>query len=101
MSSSLQFPTKTAIIAILNFRLSSEFKGRGSRLIPISAEKREGILMSSNRHEDALEPGITLPESITTAMESINTLAAWLVDAALDETAIAIAQYRIKPDGWI
>jgi hypothetical protein len=45
--------------------------------------------MSSNGQHSASESGIASPESIATAMESINTLAAWLVDAGLDSSAIA------------
>jgi hypothetical protein len=45
--------------------------------------------MSSNGQNSALESGIASPESIATVMESINTLAAWLVDAGLDKSAIA------------
>ena len=45
--------------------------------------------MSSNGQDSAPESGIQTPDSIATAMESINTLAAWLVDAGLDESAIA------------
>jgi hypothetical protein len=96
MSQYLQFPTKTAIIAILIFRLSSEFKDRGSRLIPIPAEKREGILMLSNGQHSSSESGIASPASIATAMESINTLAAWLVDAGLDKSAIAHFKFKMK-----
>jgi hypothetical protein len=33
--------------------------------------------------------GIATPESIATAMESINTLSVWLKEAGLDESAIA------------
>jgi hypothetical protein len=45
--------------------------------------------MSSNGHQEALESGIATPESIATAMESINTLSVWLKEAGLDESAIA------------
>ncbi len=44
--------------------------------------------MSSNGHS-ASESGIATPELIATAMESINTLAVWLREAGLDESAIA------------
>ncbi len=57
--------------------------------IKISAQKREGILMSSNGQHSASESVIATPESIATAMESINTLAVWLREAGLDERAIA------------
>ena len=45
--------------------------------------------MSSNGQHSASESGIATPESIATAMESINTLAVWLKEAGLDESAIA------------
>ena len=45
--------------------------------------------MSSNGHQEAPESGIATPESIATAMESINTLSVWLKEAGLDESAIA------------
>jgi hypothetical protein len=45
--------------------------------------------MSSNGQHSASESGIATPESIATAMESINTLAVWLREAGLDESAIA------------
>src|SRR4028119_1251665 len=45
--------------------------------------------MSSNGQHSASESGIATPKSIATAMESINTLAVWLRDAGLDESAIA------------
>jgi len=44
--------------------------------------------MSSNGHS-ASESGIATPDSIATAMESINTLSVWLKEAGLDESAIA------------
>ena len=44
--------------------------------------------MSSNGHS-ASESGIATPESIATAMESINTLSVWLKEAGLDQSAIA------------
>ncbi len=45
--------------------------------------------MSSNGQHSASESVIATPESIATAMESINTLAVWLREAGLDERAIA------------
>ena len=45
--------------------------------------------VSSNGHQEAPESGIATPESIATAMESINTLSVWLKEAGLDEGAIA------------
>jgi hypothetical protein len=45
--------------------------------------------MSSNGQGSVSESGIRAPDSIATAMESINTLAVWLVDAGLDKSAIA------------
>jgi hypothetical protein len=46
--------------------------------------------MSSNGQDSsAPESGIRTPESIALAMESINTLAVWLKDAGLDESAIS------------
>jgi len=42
--------------------------------------------MSSNGQDST---GIRAPDAIAMAMESINTLAVWLVDAGLDESAIA------------
>ena len=46
--------------------------------------------MSSNGQDSsAPESAIRAPESIALAMESINTLAVWLKDAGLDESAIA------------
>lgn len=45
--------------------------------------------MLSNGQHSASESGIRTPEAIATAMESINTLAVWLKDAGLDESAIA------------
>jgi hypothetical protein len=45
--------------------------------------------MSSNGQHSASESGIATPESIATAMESINTLSVWLKEAGLDESAIA------------
>lgn len=45
--------------------------------------------MLSNGQHSASESGIRAPEAIATAMESINTLAVWLKDAGLDESAIA------------
>ena len=44
--------------------------------------------MSSNGHS-ASESGITTPESIAAAMESINTLSVWLKEAGLDQSVIA------------
>lgn len=45
--------------------------------------------MLSNGQHSASESGIREPEAIATAMESINTLAVWLKDAGLDESALA------------
>ncbi len=46
--------------------------------------------MSSNgKHNSTPDSGIPQADSIATAMESINTLALWLKDAGLDESAIA------------
>ncbi len=45
--------------------------------------------MSSNGQRSASESGIVSPEAIATAMATINTLAVWLQDAGLDESAIA------------
>ncbi|HEY9671433.1 MAG TPA: hypothetical protein V6D11_08320 [Waterburya sp.] len=45
--------------------------------------------MSSNGQRCTPSSGIVSPEAIATAMESINTLAVWLQDAGLDESAIA------------
>jgi len=44
--------------------------------------------MSSNGLGSTPESGIRAPDAIATAMESINTLSIWLVDAGLDESAI-------------
>lgn len=45
--------------------------------------------MSSTGLGSTPESGIISPDAIATAMESINTLAVWLVDAGLDKSAIA------------
>jgi hypothetical protein len=45
--------------------------------------------VSSNGHQEAPKSGIASPESIATAMESINTLSVWLKEAGLDESVIA------------
>jgi hypothetical protein len=50
--------------------------------------------MSSNGKYEAPESGIISPDTIATAMESINTLAVWLVDAGLDESVIAHFKYN-------
>jgi hypothetical protein len=45
--------------------------------------------MSSTGLGSTPESGIRAPDAIATAMESINTLSVWLVDAGLDKSAIA------------
>ena len=45
--------------------------------------------MSSNAKDSAPESGIRAADAIAATMESINTLSVWLVDAGLDESAIA------------
>src|ERR671933_2776550 len=45
--------------------------------------------MSINGQHSPSSSGIVSSEAIATAMESINTLAVWLQDAGLDESAIA------------
>jgi hypothetical protein len=45
--------------------------------------------MPSNGQGSTPESGIRAPDAIATAMESINTLSVWLVDAGLDKSAIA------------
>ncbi len=45
--------------------------------------------MSSNGQHSGAESGILSSEVIATAMESLNTLAVWLKEAGLDESAIA------------
>jgi hypothetical protein len=45
--------------------------------------------MSSNGLGSTPESGIRAPDAIATAIESINTLSVWLVDAGLDKSAIA------------
>jgi hypothetical protein len=52
--------------------------------------------MLSNGQHSSSESGIASPASIATAMESINTLAAWLVDAGLDKSAIAHFKFKMK-----
>lgn len=41
--------------------------------------------MSSNGQHSASESGIASPESIATAMESINTLSVWLKEAGFKD----------------
>ena len=45
--------------------------------------------MSSNGSNSKPDDGIKAPDALATAMESINTLSAWLSDAGLDKSAIA------------
>src|SRR4028118_1274065 len=45
--------------------------------------------MSSNGPNSTPDDGITAPDALAAAMESINTLSVWLVDAGLDKSAIA------------
>jgi hypothetical protein len=45
--------------------------------------------MTSNGQHSALASSMATSESITAAMEAINTLAVWLEDAGLDQSAIA------------
>ncbi len=50
--------------------------------------------MTSNGQHSASESGMATSESITAAMEAINTLAVWLEDAGLDYSAIAQFKYN-------
>ncbi len=50
--------------------------------------------MTSNGQHSAPAYGMTTSESITAAMEAINTLAVWLEDAGLDKSAIAHFKYN-------
>jgi hypothetical protein len=50
--------------------------------------------MSSNGSESTPNDGITAPDALAAAMESINTLSVWLKDAGLDESAIAHFKYN-------
>jgi hypothetical protein len=51
-------------------------------------------VMTSNEQQSAPSDGMTKSESITAAMEAINTLAVWLSDAGLDHSAIAHFKYN-------
>jgi len=55
----------------------------------ISNKPSRTFFMSSTGLGSTPESGIRAPDAIATAMESINTLSVWLVDAGLDKSAIA------------
>jgi hypothetical protein len=50
--------------------------------------------MSSNEPYSTPDDGITAPDALAVAMESINTLSVWLKDAGLDESVIAHFKYN-------
>jgi hypothetical protein len=50
--------------------------------------------MPSNGSDSTPDDGITAPDALAAAMESINTLSVWLKDAGLDESAIAHFKYN-------
>jgi len=50
--------------------------------------------MSSNRPRSVPDSGIKAPDALASAMESIDTLLAWLQDAGLEKSAIAHFKYN-------
>jgi hypothetical protein len=50
--------------------------------------------MPSNGSDSTPDDGITAPDALAAAMESINTLSVWLKDAGLEESAIAHFKYN-------
>jgi hypothetical protein len=50
--------------------------------------------MMNNGQHSVADSGMATPESITAAIEAINTLAVWLEDAGLDKSAIAHFKYN-------